>query len=458
MRYYLMTLGCQMNLSDGERIHSVLKGMGLEQSDSDENADLVGIIACSVRQKAIDKVYNQVARWNRKKNHSNLITFISGCILPDDRERFLKLFDMVFPMSEVNHLPEMIRSYGIASPASLEIPFSGIPKNEQIFSLWNIQPSYRSTFEAFVPIQNGCNKFCTFCAVPYTRGREVSRPSSEIFQQVQDLIERNYRSITLLGQNVNSYGLDKGGKEIGFAQLLEEIGKLGTNSGKEFWVYFTSPHPRDMTSDVLDIISAYPHLAKQIHLPLQSGDDKILVKMNRNHSLEQYREIVQGIRTKLPEATLFTDIIVGFSGETEAQHRRTMDAMNEFSFNMAYVAQYSPRPGAASFRWEDTVLKEDKRRRLHQLNEILSTTASLHNSALVGKTCRVLVTGTDRLPGYLKGLTEGKINVRFPATQLSLVGEFTDLIITGYSGLSVEGKMAPIQVAALATDELNLQL
>ena len=452
MRYYLMTLGCQMNLSDGERIHTVLKEMGFSRTESEEEAQVVGVIACSVRQKAIDKVYNQVARWNRSKNRRNLITFISGCILPGDRERFLKLFDIVFPMSEVHSLPEMIRSCGIVSPASLELKSEppGIPGNQNIFSLWNIEPDYQSPFEAFVPIQNGCDKFCTFCAVPYTRGREVSRPSGEIIEQVRNLIQNNYKSITLLGQNVNSYGLDKKGSEITFARLLREIGETALHSGRECWIYFTSPHPRDMSQEVIEVLAAYPHLAKQVHLPLQSGDDKVLVRMNRNHSLDQYRSIVMNIRERLPGATLFTDLIVGFTGETADQHQSTLEAMKEFEFNMAYVAQYSPRPGAASYRWKDTVPADEKKARLHQLNGVLQETASRFNEKLIGKRIRVLVTGTDRKPGHLKGLTEGKINVRFPSGQAKLVGSFTDILVTGSNGLSLEGTLAPVGIVALA--------
>ncbi len=457
MQYFLITLGCQMNLSDGERIHTVLKGMGLQQAPSEEEAQVVGIIACSVRQKAIDKVYNQIARWNREKNHRNLITFISGCILPDDRERFLKLFDLVFPMSEVIALPDMIRSSGIVTPASLKISdkdlsTSGIPVNENIFSLWNIEPEYQSEYEAFVPIQNGCNKFCTFCAVPYTRGREVSRPAIDILGQVKELISQDYKTITLLGQNVNSYGLDKADKEISFAQLLKKVGEAALESGKECWIYYTSPHPKDMNEEVIDVMATYPHLANQVHLPMQSGDDKILVKMNRNHSMERYRNLVTSIRENLPEATLFTDIIVGFTGETEAQHLNTAVAMEEFEFNMAYVAQYSPRPGAASYRWEDTVSREVKKERLHQLNEILERTASAHNAKTRGKVVRVLVTGNGRKPGYMKGLTEGKINIRFQASQLGLTGSFVDVRVTGSNGLSLEGELVPVKIDSLVVD------
>ena len=447
-----MTLGCQMNLSDGERIHSVMKEMGFVQADSDEKADLVGIIACSVRQKAIDKVYNQIATWNRSKDKRNLITFISGCILPGDKEKFLKLFDFVFPMSEAPSLPDLIRSYGIVSPASLDMNSRGIPRNKNIFSLWGIQPDYQSPFEAFVPIQNGCDKFCTFCAVPYTRGREVSRPSADIIKQVSELLHQDYKSITLLGQNVNSYGQDKQGTELNFAQLLREIGEMAQESGRECWIYFTSPHPRDMSCEVIDVMAAYPNLANQVHLPLQSGDEKILVKMNRNHSLEQYREIVLDIRRKLPMATLFTDLIVGFACETHLQHLHTIEAMKEFEFNMAYIAQYSPRPGAASYRWDDQVSVEEKKYRLQQLNEVLLETAGRFNEKMVGKNIRVLVTGTDRKPGFLKGLTEGKINIRFRANQLNLVGHFIDLTVSGFKGLSLEGVMSPVQVTAMALD------
>jgi tRNA-2-methylthio-N6-dimethylallyladenosine synthase len=456
MRYYLMTLGCQMNLSDGERIHTVLKDMGLQPADSDEDAQVVGIIACSVRQKAIDKVYNQIARWNREKNHRNLITFLSGCILPDDRERFLKLFDLVFPMSEVLSLPGLIRSSGVVTPASLRITEHGIPKNDKIFSLWNIRPDYQSDYEAFVPIQNGCNKFCTFCAVPYTRGREVSRPSGEILEQVGSLIIQGYRSITLLGQNVNSYGLDKSGEELGFPALLREVGALARKLDRECWIYYTSPHPRDMNEEVIRIQAAYPHLANQVHLPMQSGDDRILVKMNRNHSMERYRDLVNLIRRILPEATLFTDIITGFTGESEAQHMRTVEAMKEFRFNMAYVARYSPRPGAASFRWEDSVPAEKKQKRMHQLNAVLEQTAADYNTRLLGKTIRVLVTGAARKAGYMKGLTEGKINIQFPASGRSTPGNFIDVKVCAFKGLSLEGDLLPVRPEAFVADGLTL--
>ena len=207
-----------MNLSDTERVRTVLQQMGYEPTDNEAEANILGIVACSVRQKGIDKVYGRIEKWNAMKNRQNVITFVSGCILPADRVRFLKLFDLVFTMNELPQLPEMIRQYGVVTPMKEVNPSANMEP------FWEINPLRASSFEAYIPIQNGCNNFCTYCAVPYTRGREVSRPSEEILAEVKELVEKDYKSITLLGQNVNSYGLDKKGEEINFAELLRRIG------------------------------------------------------------------------------------------------------------------------------------------------------------------------------------------------------------------------------------------
>ncbi len=431
-----------MNLSDGERVRTVIDGMGYRWTDDENEAELLGIIACSVRQKSIDKVYSKISQWNRAKNKKNLITFISGCILPADKEKFLKLFDLVFPMSELNQFPDMLRQYGVVTPASLKEMAAQMRMNESIGDFWHITPHYHSAFEAFVPIQNGCDKFCTFCAVPYTRGREISRPSAEILDEIKALVDRDYKSITLLGQNVNSYGLDRKGAELTFPQLLAAIGEIGLQSGKEFWVYFTSPHPRDMSDEVIDVIARYPNLGKQIHIPLQSGDDRVLIRMNRKHSIDRFREIILKIRSTIPHATIFTDIIVGFSGETDEQFDNTMKAMAEFRFNMAYIAQYSPRPGAASSRWADDVPHSVKKERFRLLTLELQKHALDLNREMTGKTFRVLVTGADRKQGYLSALTEGKIVLRFASSDTSLIGSFADVTIVSATPFSLEARIA----------------
>jgi len=449
-----------MNLSDRDRVSKVLNDMGFQQTEHESEAQLMGILSCSVRQKAIDKVYSRISKWNKWKNKKNLITFVSGCILADDREKFLRLFDLVFPVSELNQFPDMLKQYGVVSPmvyynedllqpirSSETLPselleWKGMKEmNLHINEFWNIKPDYGSSFEAFVPIQNGCDKFCTFCAVPYTRGREVSRASTEILEEIENLILRDFKSITLLGQNVNSYGLDKKGEELTFPELLEQIGKIGERTGKDFWVYFTSPHPRDMTADVIDVISRYKCLAKQIHLPLQSGDDKVLIRMNRKHSVEKYKSIINKIKDKIPESTIFTDIIVGFTGETDAEFENTRKIMEEIKFNMAYIAMYSPRPGAASSRWADDVSLEEKKKRLHILSEVLRKNSLQNNKSLLKKKMKILVKGVDRKDGFLSAYNEGRIVCRFASDDQSLIGKFVEIEVIAASELSIEGKL-----------------
>ena len=433
MKYFLLPFGCQMNLSDTERVRTVLQQMGYEPTDNEAEANILGIVACSVRQKGIDKVYGRIEKWNAMKNRQSVITFVSGCILPADRVRFLKLFDLVFTMNELPQLPEMIRQYGVVTPMKEANPSINMEP------FWDINPLRASSFEAYIPIQNGCNNFCTYCAVPYTRGREVSRPSEEILNEVKELVEKDYKSITLLGQNVNSYGLDKKGEEINFAELLRRIGEYGKASGKEFWVYYTAPHPRDMEDEIIEVMAQYDCLAKQIHIPIQSGDDIMLQRMNRHHNLERYRHIIQTIRRVLPTATIFTDIIVGFTHESEEEFENTRKAMEEFKYNMAYIAQYSVREGAVASKWEDDVPKEVKRQRYHRLTEELMKHSLVYNQALVGTTVKMLVEDFDRKNGYLTGHTEGKIVIRFASKDESLIGQIVNVKVISATALSIEG-------------------
>ncbi len=472
MKYHLLVLGCQMNMSDSERVKSVIEEMGFTHTDNEDEADMLGVLSCSVRQKPIDKVYSRIHKWNRIKNKRNVVTFVSGCVLPDDKKKFLKLFDFVFDMSELNDYPNMLKEYGVVTPMSLQSdlgkendddiskngekvatgfslnpvklkPASGkpiLPTNKNIYKLWDVKPHYESNFEAFVPIQNGCDKYCSYCAVPYTRGREVSRPSAEIINEVNLLIKKGYKSITLLGQNVNSYGLDNE-KEISFAQLLEEIGKLGNELKNKCWVYFTSPHPRDMSRDVVEAIAKYDILGKQIHLPLQSGDDQVLVKMNRKHNVDTYRESIKHIKELVPQATLFTDIIVGFTSETDEQFANTMTSFDEFQFNMAYIAMYSPRPGAQSFRWIDDIPKEKKKERLQQLTNKLKSISGKYNKALIGTEIDVLIRTTERKTGYLSGHNEGKIITRIISKDTSLIGQIVKAKVKEASGFSISAEL-----------------
>lgn len=476
MKFFLLTLGCQMNISDGERIRTVLKNMGFEETTEEEDAILVGVLACSVRQKAIDKVHYLIHKWEQRKKEKPLITFISGCILPHDREKFLKRFDLLFSINELPNLPTMLKQYGISTPYSMnsmpniehaieqdEITStadkrSQEPKGERTdIDFWKIKPSYSSKYEAFVSIQNGCDKFCTFCAVPYTRGREISRASSDILQEIYGLMKQGYKSITLLGQNVNSYGLDMKGKELNFAQLLARIGNMAEELEHDCWIYFTSPHPRDMTREVLEVMARYSNIAKQVHLPLQSGDDKLLMKMNRAHSMIRYDKVVQDIRELLPEATLFTDIIVGFCGESDAQFQNTVEAMKKYKYSMAYIAMYSPRPGAASSRWKDDVPLDKKKERYRILSDVLIQTTQEHNKRLVDSTQKLLVDKIKPLkdmseqyaPIMLSAKTEGRIPVQVKIPQALWNGvnqkDFESYIV----GSFIKGKVVDIHALSL---------
>ncbi len=463
-----------MNISDGERVRTVLHEMNMEETQDETQAQLLGIMACSVRQKAIDSVYSTVHKWNKWKNAKSVFTFISGCILPSDREKFLKKFDLLFAINELPHLQRLLTNYGIPSEIStqsytneenirnIEIPdeinktqIARAPyitpnrhdKNSDDLArgFWKYQPSYTSSFRAFVTIQNGCDKFCTFCAVPYTRGREVSRASSEILAEIHMLMQRGYKSITLLGQNVNSYGYDMGSKELNFAQLLARIGNMAQEMQHKCWVYFTSPHPRDMGRDVLETIAHYEVLAKHIHLPLQSGDDKLLMKMNRNHSMVRYEKIMRDIWQLLPEAAIFTDIIVGFCGESRAQFENTKKAMQRYNYAMAYIAMYSPRIGAASARWADDIALEEKKSRYHELSQVLQETSRAHCTRYIGKTIPVLVEDFSRKHDALRAHTEGKIPVYIPIPRTmnyemakKIIGTFCSVKINEVQSLSMK--------------------
>ncbi|MFP4567273.1 MAG: radical SAM protein, partial [Spirochaetaceae bacterium] len=236
--------------------------------------------------------------------------------------------------------------------------------------------------------------------------------------------------------------------EIRFPELLRRVGELGRRMGERFRVYFTSPHPRDMSEEVFEAIAEYEVLARQIHLPLQSGDDTILSGMNRNHTTAGYREVVVSLRRIIPEATLFTDIIVGFPGETDEQFERTRAAMREFRYNMAYIAMYSPRPGAASSRWKDTVPQEEKKRRLAVLSADLKEISYEQNRRFLGTEAPILVEGPDRKDGYLTGKTEGRLIVRFPSRDEDLIGEFVPVRITDCAELSLTGELVGAPAAA----------
>ena len=321
MKYFIVTFGCQMNKADSERIAGALEKRGDKRARSVEEADLVVVNMCSVRQSAVDRVFGLVPKLKNKK------TILTGCILKKDKRNLAEYFD------EIIDIKEFIKS----------------------------GPKYSEKTRAFVPIMTGCNNFCAYCVVPYTRGRENSRPAKEIIREVKNLVRRGFKEIWLLGQNVNSY-------QYNFPQLLRKINKI---QGK-FWIRFTSPHPKDFSDDLIKAMAECKKVAKYLNLPVQSGDDKILKKMNRSYTIAQYKNLVKKIRKKIPDINLSTDVIVGFPGETKKQFENTAKLFKEIKYDIAYIAKYSPRPGTAAAKMKDNVSLKEKKRREKVLREILN--------------------------------------------------------------------------------------
>ncbi len=400
--YYIQTLGCQMNYSDSERIDAVLQHMGLQKVSSMEEADMVIFNTCSVRQKAEDRVFGQMINIKKlRKARPHLIAAITGCMVrttssreSENRDALLrrsKETDFVFRIEDLPKLPELIHEcWPCAVDADVE--------EANLKNYFHINPVYTSTAQAFVPIGTGCDNFCTYCIVPYSRKREKSRPMDEIVNECTRLVENGCLEITLLGQNVNSYGLsniDKKTDEFNdmkmpFVYLLERINALKEKGLKR--LRFTSNHPKDLSDELIDAMARLETLMPYLHLPVQSGSDEVLKRMNRHYTADWYRDLIKKIRLAVPGIAISTDIIVGFCGETEDQFMETYRLFEDIGWDMAYLAQYSTRVGTfASRNMQDDVPAEVKSARWHRLNELLKKSSLKGHSVFKDKNVSVLV-------------------------------------------------------------------
>ena len=344
MRYYIITYGCQMNKSDSERIATVLESRGYEPASKINEADLIVVNMCSVRQSAVDRVYGLIPKFQKlKTKNEKLKTILTGCILKEDKRKFEKSFDQVLKFKD----------------------------------LLEYQPKYQNKLTAFIPISNGCNNACSYCVVPYVRGPLVCRDHREILEEVKNVVQKGFspirnaisngaREIWLLGQNVNDY-TSPADSSVNFAKLLELVNDIPGN----FQIRFTSPNPKNFSDELIEVMAKSKKVAKYINLPVQSGDNEILKRMNRPYTIEQYKNLVKKIREKIPDINLTTDVIVGFPGETKKQFENTVKLFKEIKFNLAYIAKYSPRPGTAAFQIKDNVSLKEKRRREKILREII---------------------------------------------------------------------------------------
>lgn len=442
LKYLILTIGCQMNKSDSERLSAVLDDLGFEQTESETEANLIFVNACSVRQSAIDRIFGKKKGWNKRREAGDLKTFLLGCVLPKDRPQMAKAFDDIFDIKDIVNLPEILKKSGVKFKSSEK---DGQKKFAPDSDYFHITPSSSSKISAFVPIMRGCDHFCAYCAVPYAKGPEISRPARDIANEAKKYIGQGYKEITLLGQNVNSYGLirprwkmvDEKTKETyppaswildpksskpPFVQLIEEIDKI---PGK-FWIRFITSHPMDMSLDLIKAIAGGKNITPYIHLPAQSGNNEVLKKMNRQYTIEWYKEIVANIRKHIPEAVISTDIIVGFPGETEKQFQDTMDLFDFAQYDIAYIAKYSPRPGTAAAYFKDDVSMDEKRQREKILTIKLSKIALERNQKLVGEEIEVLVESINDGIGF--GHTREFRGVKFPYR--GTIGEFVKVKIT----------------------------
>lgn len=399
MKYHITTFGCQMNHSDSERIAAILNCMNYEPASSQNEADLIIINSCSVRQSAIDRIYGQLRNLSSRQK-----TILTGCVLPKEKEQFKDKFNFIMNIKDLVNLPDFIEH---------RIP-------DKITDYLDIVPKYQNTFSAYVPIMTGCNNFCTYCAVPYTRGREISRPAEEIINEVKNLVKKNYKEIWLLGQSVNSYR----DQEISFPKLLRMINDIPGN----FWIRFTSPHPKDFSDDLIDALVEYKKVTEYINLPVQAGDNKVLKRMNRPYTVEHYKNLVQKIREKNPDIAISTDVIVGFSGESKEQFQNTVKLFEDIKYDMAYISQYSPRPGTAASRLKDDVPKNEKAKRDNILTDVLRKTALEQNQKYLNQTIDVLI-DKERKDSYL-GKTRTYKTVKILKTQSNLIGQFVKVKIT----------------------------
>lgn len=430
--YYLFVLGCQMNKSDAERLATLLEKIGFKKTEDEKKANLIIAVSCSVRQSAIDRILGKVKRWQELKRKKPLILGLTGCVLPKEKPKLLKYFDFFFEIKDLKKLPQVLGK---------KIP----PEIEKIEEYFQIHPAFQSFFQAYVPISTGCDNFCTYCAVPYTRGKEISRPANEIICEIENLVKRNYKEIILLGQNVNSYNSElkikdvkfkmtnKKSKRIKFPNLLRIINDI---SG-DFWIRFLTSHPKDMSDELIDAVAQCQKVTEYIHLPVQSGDDGILKKMNRNYTVAHYKNLILKIRKKIPNIAISTDIIVGFPSETKDQFENTKKLMEEIGFDMAYIAQYSPRPGTAAALLEDNIPKKEKEKREKILTKILEKTGLLNNQKYVGKKMIVLV--EEEKNGFLFGKTRTFKKVKFKGRK-NLIGQFSEVKIKKALPFGLEGK------------------
>ena len=386
--FTILNYGCQMNVSDAERMAAQLKGLGYTATEQMEEADIILLNTCCVRETAEDKIHGKIGEIKHlKKSRPHLILGVSGCMAQKDGDALLKRaphVDFVLGTNKIHELARIVREVEESNGHIVELSTGDAPLPEEV------KAERGGSLSAWVPIMYGCNNFCTYCIVPYVRGRERSRSLPDVVREVEEVAAKGFKEVTLLGQNVNSYGKDRDGDD--FADLLAAVDKV---EGIARVRYMTS-HPRDLSDKVIETIKDSRHICEHFHLPVQYGSDKLLKAMNRGYTTEYYRSLVKKIRTAIPHASITTDLIVGFPGETEEDFALMLDFLKEIEYDAAYTFLYSKRSGTPAAEMEDQVPDDLKHARLQQLMQVQNDISLKKNEALIGQTVEVMVEGPSK--------------------------------------------------------------
>ena len=431
--FFLKTYGCQMNEHDSENMKGLLKELGMKEVKDFENADLIMLNTCSIRENAHNKVFGMLGRIKHlKQTKKDIVVGITGCMTQEEvvaneiKEKY-KWMDFVLGTHNIHKLGDVVAGSFKERHLTIEAPSI---EGDIIESM----PVERENkYKAYVNIMYGCDKFCTYCIVPYTRGKQRSRNKDDIIKEVKELKEQGYKEVTLLGQNVNAYGKDLN-TNYNMANLLEDIAK--TNIER---VRFMTSHPWDFTDEMIDIIAKYPNIMPSIHLPVQSGNTNILKLMGRRYTKEEYLTLFNKLKDKIKNVSISTDIIVGFPNETKEQFEDTIDLVNKCKFDLAYTFIFSKRVGTPAEKMKDEITIEEKEQRLYRLNDLINKYALENNKKLENKIVKVLVEAPSDKEGYLMGYTDTNklVNLKGPET---ILGQIVNVKINEAKTWSLNGE------------------
>lgn len=433
-KYFIRTYGCQGNEADSEVIAGILEFLGYKKSEDVECADVILLNTCAVRENAEEKVFGEIGALKKLKTiNPDIIFGVCGCMAQQEHivDKILKSYpqvDLVFGTHNINRLPLLLKDALLNKEKVVEV-FSNKSEIHE-----NLPIVRNNNLKAWVNIMYGCDKFCTYCIVPYTRGKERSRLKEDILKEVRELKEKGFKEITLLGQNVNAYGNDLNGG-YNFADLLKEVSDIGIER-----IRFVTSHPWNFTSEMVDVIASRENIMPYIHLPIQSGDDEVLRRMGRRYTYEEYKKLYFELREKVKNCSITTDIIVGFPGETLEQFNNTLKAVSELEYDSAFTFIYSPRVGTPAAKMEDNVTETEKKNRFNALVEVVGNSAKKRNDAYVGKVLKVLVEGySKRNKSILSGYSEENKLVNFKGSE-DMIGKIVNVKINVSKTWTLEGE------------------